>query len=154
MRQMETKETNKRWKKGYVSGSFDMFHIGHLNLIKRAKEHCNHLIVGVTTDEEALNIKRKKPIIPFEERVEIVKSIRFVDNVVPEDNSDKLVAFNRLHFNVIFKGDDWKGTAKWNKYEEEFLKRNVKVIYFPYTDGTSSTLLSKYLQESMHDHTV
>lgn len=137
----------EKYKIGYTTGVYDLFHIGHLNLLKRAKEKCDFLIVGVTTDEETLRIKKKTPIIPFEERIEIVNSIKYVDQAVPEDNTDKLLAWENLKFNAIFKGDDWKGTAKWNNYEEEFSKRGVDVVYFSYTEGTSSTLLTKLLYE-------
>ena len=132
-------------KIGYTTGVYDLFHVGHLNLLKRAKENCEYLIVGVTTDEEVMRVKNKKPIIPFQERIEIIKSIKFIDQAVPEDNTDKLIAWESHRFNVIFKGDDWKGTSKWIEYESEFSKRGVDVVYFPYTAGTSSTLLSKYL---------
>jgi len=133
---------------GYTSGVFDLFHIGHLNLLKRAKENCDYLIVGVTTDEEVIRLKNKKPIIPFEERIEIVKSLKYVDEVFIERNSDKLLAWDIIKFNVIFKGDDWKGTQKWIMYEQEFEKRNVKVVYFPYTKDTSSTDISKKINAS------
>lgn len=135
----------KKYKVGYTTGVFDLFHIGHLNLLKQAKDNCDYLIVGVTTDEETIRIKNKKPIIPFEERIEIIRNIKFVDKAVPEESSNKLVAWDIYKFNVIFKGDDWKGTLKWVQYESEFTKLGVDVIYFPYTDGTSSTLLGKYL---------
>lgn len=131
---------------GYTTGVFDLFHIGHLNVLKNAKKECDYLIVGVTTDEEVENVKNKKPIIPFEERIEIVKAIRYVDEVVPEHNTDKLAAWNTLKFNRIFKGDDWKGTPKWNYYENEFTKNGVEVIYFGYTKGTSSTEIRSVLQ--------
>ena len=135
----------KKYKVGYTTGVFDLFHIGHLNLLKQAKDKCDYLIVGVTTDEEAIRIKNKKPIIPFEERIEIIRNIKFVDKAVPEENSDKLVAWDLYRFDVIFKGDDWKGTFKWLEYEREFSKLGVDVVYFPYTEGTSSTLLTKCL---------
>ena len=135
----------KKYKIGYTTGVYDLFHIGHLNLLKRAKEKCDVLIVGVTTDEETLRIKKKTPIIPFKERIEIVRSIKYVDQTVPESSTDKLLAWENLKFNAIFKGDDWKGTAIWNYYEEEFSKRGVDVVYFSYTEGTSSTLLAKLL---------
>lgn len=134
---------------GYTTGVFDLFHIGHLNILKKAKDECDYLIVGVTTDEEVQRVKNKKPIIPFEERMEIVKSIRFVDEVVPEEDTDKLKAWENLKFNRIFKGDDWKGTPKWNKYEEEFSKNNVEVVYFGYTKGTSSTEIRQILQSKL-----
>jgi glycerol-3-phosphate cytidylyltransferase len=133
-------------KIGYTTGVFDLFHIGHLNILKKAKEHCDYLIVGVTTDEEVKRVKNKNPIICFDERREIVGSIKYVDQVVPEHDTDKLKAWESLRYNIIFKGDDWKGSPKWNKYEEEFSKINVEVCYFPYTDGTSSTILREFIQ--------
>ena len=136
-----------QYKIGYTTGVFDLFHIGHLNIIQRAKENCEHLIVGVTTDEEAFRLKGRNPVIPFDERFEIVQSIKYVDQVVPEDDADKLKAWEKYKFDVIFKGDDWKNTEKWNNYEDEFSRREVAVVYFPYTKGTSSTLLNKVLSE-------
>lgn len=132
---------------GYTTGVFDLFHIGHLNILKKAKENCDYLIVGVTTDEEAYRLKKKKPIIDFNERIEIVKSVRYVDEVYAEKDSDKLKAWETLNFNIIFKGSDWKGSKKWNNYEIEFNKRNVEVMYFTYTEGTSSTYLKSVLEE-------
>lgn len=134
---------------GYTTGVFDLFHIGHLNVLKKARENCDYLIVGVTTDEEVKRVKNKIPIIPFEERAEIVKAIRYVDEVVPETNTDKLKAADTISFNRIFKGDDWKGTPKWKKYEEEFSKKEIDVMYFPYTKGTSSTHLRNILDNLM-----
>lgn len=130
---------------GYTTGVFDMFHIGHLNILKNARSRCDHLIVGVTTDELAFELKNRKPIIPFEERISIVKSIHFVDQAVPEKEQDKLAAWDLLRFDIIFKGSDWQGTEKWNKLEKEFQTKNVEVLYFPYTDHTSSSTLRKYL---------
>ena len=132
-------------KIGYTTGVFDLFHIGHLNILRNAKEYCDYLIVGVTTDEEVVRIKNRTPIIPYEERMKIVEAIKFVDRAVPEDDADKLLAWKELRFNIIFKGDDWKGTPKWLKYEEEFSKLGVEVRYFPYTEGTSSTTLREVL---------
>lgn len=137
----------KKYKIGYTTGVYDLFHIGHLNILKKAKEQCEYLIVGVTTDKEVLRVKNKKPIIPFEERLDIVQSIKYVDKAVPEHDVDKLLAWEEYRFNVIFKGDDWKGSPKWLKYEEEFAKRNVEVVFFPYTKGTSSTELRKVLDQ-------
>lgn len=136
-------------KIGYTTGVFDLFHIGHLNILKKAKEQCDYLIVGVTTDEEVERVKNKKPVISYEERVQIVEAIRYVDRVVPENDTDKLKAWDQLKFHRIFKGDDWKGTEKWNNYEEEFSKRNVEVVYFSYTKGTSSTQIRQVLQLSI-----
>jgi glycerol-3-phosphate cytidylyltransferase len=134
-------------KIGYTTGVFDLFHIGHLNILSNAKKYCDYLIVGVTTDEEVMRIKNRMPIIPFKERLKIVEAIKFVDKAVPENNEDKIMAWKEYQFNIIFKGDDWKGTSKWLKYEEEFSKLNVQVKYFPYTEGTSSTTLRDVLSK-------
>lgn len=136
---------------GYTTGVFDLFHIGHLNILKKAKQECDYLIVGVTTDEEVERVKKKRPIIPFNERVEIVKAIRYVDEVIPENDTDKLKAAETICFDRIFKGDDWKGTPKWNKYEEEFKKENIEVVYFSYTKGTSSTHLRNVLDTILNN---
>ena len=129
---------------GYTTGVFDLFHIGHLNLLRKAKEQCDHLIVGVSTDELVM-YKHKHAVIPFEERIEIVKAIKYVDEVVPQANMNKMEAWEKLHFNVMFVGDDWKGTPKWDAYEKQFAEVGVKIVYFPYTKGTSSTLINEVL---------
>lgn len=134
----------KKYKVGYTTGVFDLFHIGHLNILRKAKEQCEYLIVGVTTDE-LVSYKNKKSVIPFEERIEIVRAIKYVDEAVPQESMDKMDAWDRLHFDVMFVGDDWKGTEKWLKYEEQFQKVGVDIVYFPYTKGVSSTLLNKVL---------
>lgn len=128
---------------GYTTGVYDMFHIGHLNIIKRAKEQCDYLIVGVSTDELVKTEKNKIPIIPFEQRYEIVKAIRYVDAVVPQNNKNKLEAYFKYKFNKMFVGSDWQGTPQWEKFEKEFKPYNVKIIYLPHTDGISSTDLRK-----------
>ena len=130
---------------GYTTGVFDLFHIGHLNIIRRAKEKCDKLIVGVTTDELLQVYKNKSPIIPFEERISIVKSIKYVDEVVPQEDMDKISHWEKLKFNVVFVGDDWQNTDKWNKIESDFNDVGVAVVYFPYTKGTSSTLINDIL---------
>lgn len=129
---------------GYTTGVFDLFHIGHLNLLRKAKEKCDKLIVGVTTDDLVM-YKNKRSVIPFEERIKIVGAIKYVDEVVPQYDMDKLDAHNRIKFDVMFVGSDWKGTKKWNKIESDFKQIGVRVIYFPYTKGTSSTLINKTL---------
>lgn len=134
-------------KKGYTTGVFDLFHIGHLNILKNAKENCDYLIVGVTTDEEAERLKGNKPIIPFEERIAIVKAIGYVDEVYEEHNSDKLIAWEELKFDCLFKGDDWKDNPKFDRYKREFDKRGVQIQFFPYTKGTSSTHLKRVLNQ-------
>ena len=130
---------------GYTTGVFDLFLIGHLNIIRRAKEKCDKLIVGVTTDELLQVYKNKSPIIPFEERISIVKSIKYVDEVVPQEDMDKMSHWEKLKFNVVFVGDDWQNTDKWNKIESDFNDVGVAVVYFPYTKGTSSTLINDIL---------
>lgn len=130
---------------GYTSGVFDLLHIGHLNILRRAKEHCDFLIVGVSTDELVENYKHKKPIVPFEERIEIVSAMRYVDRVVPQETLNKLAAWEKYHFDVMFHGDDWKGSPLFS--EAELAGHGVKIIYFPYTKNVSSTMRSKMLQE-------
>lgn len=131
-------------KIGYTTGVYDLFHIGHLNLLRKAKAQCDYLIVGVSTDD-LVGYKGKHSVIPFEERKEIVKAIRYVDEVVTQENMDKLGAWKKYHFNVMFVGDDWKGTDKWNKIEKDLAEVGAKVVYFPYTKGTSSTLINETL---------
>lgn len=135
----------KKYRVGYTTGVFDMFHIGHLNILRRAKEQCDYLIVGVSTDELVKEYKNKTPIIPFEERAEIVRSIDCVDRVIAQENRDKYEAWGELKFDVMFVGDDWKGKPLFMKVEEEFKKVGVDVVYFPYTKDTSSTILREKL---------
>ncbi len=134
---------------GYTTGVFDLFHIGHLNILRRAKEECDYLIVGVTTDELAFKLKNKKPIIPFNERCEIIKHINCVDKVIPQNEINELNDYERLKFNKIFKGSDWQNTEKWNKLENIFKQKGVKVIYFPYTQNTSSSMIRKILEDKI-----
>lgn len=135
----------KTYKIGYTTGVFDLFHIGHLNVLKRAKEQCDYLIVGVSTDEVVKNYKHKCPVIPFEERVEIVSAIRYVDRVVPQTNMDKISAWNQLHFDVMFHGDDWKGSDMYTEIQRQFDERGVALVFLPHTRGTSSTMLAERL---------
>lgn len=118
-----------------------MFHIGHLNVIRRAKEQCEHLIVGVTTDELCYMRKKKYPIICEADRVDIVKAIRYVDEVVPQEDMDKLAAVKKYHVDAVFVGSDWKGTDAWNQYEKEFAEVGCTVVYLDHTEGISSTIL-------------
>lgn len=129
---------------GYTAGVYDLFHIGHLNLLKNAKGICDKLIVGITTDDLVI-YKGKHAMIPYEDRLEIVRSIKYVDAVVPQSNMDKLAMCKKLGASYLFVGDDWYGTEKWESYEKEFVQAGVKIIYFPYTKGISSTLISKTL---------
>lgn len=134
-----------KYKVGYTTGVYDMFHVGHLRLIQRAKEMCEHLIVGVSTDELVQSYKGKTPIVPFEERKEIVAACRYVDEVVPQTTMDKLEAWHTLHFDVMFHGDEWKGTPLYNTYEQEFAKVGAEIVYFAHTEGISSTILANKL---------
>lgn len=131
----------KKYKVGYTSGVFDMFHVGHLNILRRAKELCDFLIVGVSTDDVVQSYKNKTPIIPYEQRVSIVEAIRYVDKVVPQDSMDKMEMWKEIHFDVMFHGDEWKGTDLYNKYEEDFLKVGVHIEYLSHTEGVSSSIL-------------
>ena len=126
---------------GYTTGVFDMFHIGHLNILRRAKEQCDYLIVGVSTDELVLKEKNHHPIIPFEDRCQIVESIKFVDKVVPQIDKNKLGAWEKYKFHKMFVGSDWKGTDAWNLFEKQFAPLNVEIVYLNHTDGISSTML-------------
>lgn len=137
----------KKYKVGYTTGVYDMFHVGHLNLLKRAKEQCDFLIVGVTTDE-LVSYKGTKAVIPFEDRCQIVEAIRYVDKVVPQENMDKMQAWENYKFDVMFVGDDWKGTEKWNQLEKDFAKVGVDIVYFPYTKKISSTKLREQLKNN------
>lgn len=135
---------------GYTAGVFDMFHIGHLNIIKNAKSHCDCLIVAVSTDELVESYKHKSPVIPFENRKAIVESIRYVDKVVPQisvDIESKKKAALENHVDVMFVGDDWKGTEKWNRIEHELALVGVKVMYLPHTNGISSSILRDITQK-------
>ena len=131
---------------GYTTGVFDLFHIGHLNLLKNAKGMCDKLIVGVTVDE-LMKYKGKEAMIPFEDRIEIVRACRYVDAAVPQYDMDKLTACRKLGATVLFVGDDWYETEKWKKYEEEFRAAGIKIVYFPYTRGTSSTKITRALRQ-------
>lgn len=131
---------------GYTAGVFDLFHIGHLNLLKNAKGLCDYLIVGVTTDDLVV-YKGKHALIPFEDRIEIVRSIKYVDAAVPQYDMDKVTMCKKLKAKRLFVGDDWYGTEKWNEYENELREYGVEVIYFPYTKGVSSTLINQALIE-------
>lgn len=137
----------KKYKIGYTTGVFDMFHIGHLNILKRAKEQCEYLIVGVSTDEVVEEYKHKVPIIPFDERCAIVSAIKYVDKVVPQTSMDKMEAYEKLHFNAIFHGSDWKGSDMYNNIISEFSKIGVDMVFLPHTDGVSSTAIREKLNE-------
>jgi len=134
---------------GYVPGGFDLFHIGHLNILTAARERCDRLIVGVATDESLMAMKGREPVIPFEERIEIVRSLKIVDEAVPDHSQDKRVAYRLNPFDVLFKGSDWQGTVKGVLLEQEMAEVGAKVVYFPYTEWTSSTRLRAYLDAAL-----
>ncbi|MCC6497753.1 MAG: adenylyltransferase/cytidyltransferase family protein [Propionibacteriaceae bacterium] len=132
---------------GYVPGAWDMFHIGHLNLLNRARENCDWLVAGVVTDETLFAMKGKYPIVSLDERLAIVAAIGIVDEAVVDQSANKLAAWEQVHFDVLFKGDDWRGTAKGLKLEQAMATVGARVHYFPYTLNTSSTELRRALGE-------
>lgn len=131
---------------GYTAGVYDLFHIGHLNLLKNAKGMCDYLVVGVSVDE-LVTYKGKHAMIPFEDRIEIVRSCKYVDAAIPQYDMDKLSACKKLGAKILFVGDDWYGTKKWCEYEKNFNAEGIKIIYFPYTKGISSTKITEALQK-------
>ena len=136
----------KKYKIGYTTGVFDLFHIGHLNILRRAKELCDCLIVGVSTDECVKIYKNKTPIIPFEQRCEIVGAIRYVDKVIPQISMNKMMAWEELHFDVLFHGSDWQNSDMYNKIIEDFSPLGVDVVFLPHTDGICSSDLIKKIK--------
>lgn len=131
----------KKYKVGYTQGVYDMFHIGHLNLINHAKEYCDYLIVGINADELVASYKNKIPVICQEERRMIVANIKAVDEAVIATSLDKIEAWNQFHFDAIFIGDDWKGNARWAQTEIDLQPYGAEVVYLPHTEGVSSTML-------------
>jgi len=136
---------------GYTTGVYDMFHIGHLNVIQRAKAQCDYLIVGVSTDELVRNEKNKTPVISYEERATIVAALKYVDEVVPQPDKNKKDAWKKYHFDKMFVGSDWQGTPQWKKFEEEFAPLGVEIVYLPHTDGVSSTQLTDFIKNTLGD---
>jgi glycerol-3-phosphate cytidylyltransferase len=135
----------KKYKLGYSSGVYDLFHVGHLNILKRAKEQCDFLIVAVSTDELVGSYKNKLPVIEFAERVAIVEAIKYVDKVVPQQTRNKMEAYEKYKFDVMFVGDDWRGTPLWVELEDNLAKKGSEVVYFSYTKEVSSTFLKEVL---------
>ncbi len=131
----------KKYKIGYTQGVYDMFHIGHLNLINKAKESCERLIVGVNADSLVREYKKKNPVISEDERCEIVKNIKAVDDCIITHTLDKIEMHEKVGFDVIYIGDDWKDNERWKKTTIELKKINVDVVFLPYTKGISSTQL-------------
>lgn len=140
-----------KYKIGYTTGVFDMFHIGHLNILRRAKEQCDYLIVGVSTDKNVESYKHKTPVIPYEQRKAIVEAIRYVDEVVPQEDMDKFGAWQRLHFDVMFHGSDWKGSEMFIETEKQLASVGCDVVFIPHTSGVSSTVLTKKADNSIKD---
>ena len=138
---------DKKYKIGYTTGVFDMFHIGHLNILKKAKEQCEYLVVGVTTDELCFARKNKYPIICESERIAIVEAIRYVDKVVSQCDMNKIEAVKDCGADVVFVGSDWKGTPSWDDYEKQFSEIGCTVVYLDHTDGISSTILRERLNK-------
>lgn len=135
--------------RGYVPGGFDLFHIGHLNILRAARERCDHLTVGVATDEALMAMKGRAPVIPFVERLDIVSSLKIVDEAVPDHAQDKRVAYRSHPFDVLFKGSDWQDTVKGVLLEQEMAEVGARVVYFPYTERTSSTMLREFMSSAM-----
>ena len=127
---------------GYTCGVYDLLHVGHINLLKNAKSMCDKLIVGLTTDE-GVRYKFKNTILKYDDRKKILESLKYVDSVIPQKDTDKVLAWNKIKFNILFVGDDWYNTPKWNGFENELKKYNVKIVYFPYTQSCSTTLIKK-----------
>lgn len=140
----------KKYKKGYTTGVFDLFHIGHLNVLKESKKKCDHLIVGVTTDE-LVSYKNTEAFVPFEERIQIVECVKYVDEVCAQVNMNKMEAWDKIKFDVVFVGSDWKNTEKWNLIEKNFNKIGVDVVYFDYTVTTSSTKIRQKINEKLDE---
>lgn len=142
----------KKYRVGYTQGTYDMFHIGHLNLINHAKELCEYLVVGVNADELVKEYKHKTPVINENERAEIVRNIKAVDRCEITYTLDKIVAHSLFHYDAIFIGDDWKGNARWEKTEADLKQIGVDLVYLPYTDGVSSTDLTSVIKTILNDH--
>jgi len=132
---------------GYTTGVFDLFHVGHARILKNARALCDRLIVGVSTDELVWDYKQKKPVIPFNERLEVVASNRYVDVAVAQVNRDKMEAWQRYKFQRMFVGDDWFKSDKWQGLDKEFEDLGVEIVYFPYTESTSSSMITNTLIE-------
>tara|TARA_A100001035_G_C27719584_1_gene471219 strand:+ start:386 stop:817 length:432 start_codon:yes stop_codon:yes gene_type:complete len=132
---------------GYTTGVFDLFHVGHVRILKKAKSLCDKLIVGVSTDTVVKKYKNKKPIIPYSERVEVIKNSRYVDMVVPQNTLDKFISWKKLKYDIILVGDDWFASKKWKLLDKKFKELGVRIIYLPYTKKTSSTKINNILNQ-------
>jgi glycerol-3-phosphate cytidylyltransferase len=140
-------EARPKFDVGYSSGVFDMFHVGHLNLLRRARNYCHHLVVGVASDEYVENLKGRLPVVPCDERIDIISALGIVDEVVIDRSEDKLAIWQQRPFDVIFKGNDWQGTPKGYRLERAMAEVGAEVVYFPYTRHTSSSMLRAFLTD-------
>lgn len=140
-------EARPKFDVGYSSGVFDMFHVGHLNLLRRARNYCHHLVVGVASDEYVDHLKGRPPVVPCDERIDIISALGIVDEVVIDRSEDKLAIWQQRPFDVIFKGNDWQGTPKGYRLERTMGELDVAVVYFPYTRHTSSSMLRTFLTD-------
>lgn len=141
----------KKYKVGFTTGVFDLFHVGHLNLLERCKEQCEYLIVAVCGDDYVRNVKNKEPVYNENDRMRILAALKCVDKVVPisiEDTEDKMAALEKFKFDVLFSGDDWKGTERYNRTEEQFAKLGVSIEYLPYTQGISTSLTKEKIKKN------
>ncbi|MCI8949035.1 MAG: adenylyltransferase/cytidyltransferase family protein [Lachnospiraceae bacterium] len=150
----QTKEERgepKKYHIGYIAGVFDLFHVGHLNMFKRAKEQCDYLIVGVVSDESVMNNKKTMPCMSFEERIELVRACRYVDEAVeiPTDNGDTDEAYRRYHFDVQFSGSDYASDPAWLAKKTYLEKRGAQMVFFPYTQTTSSTKIKELIEKKL-----
>ena len=140
--------THKTYRVGYASGVFDMFHVGHLNLLRSARSRCSYLVVGVASDEYADQVKGRSPVVPCDERIEIISALGIVDEVVIDRSVDKTLIWQQRPFDAIFKGTDWQGTPKGYRLERAMAEVGADVVYFPYTRQTSSTLLRTFFDDT------
>ena len=131
---------------GYTTGVFDLFHIGHVNLLRNARSLCDRLVVGVSTDG-LVECKRQRPIIPYHERIEVVRACEYVDVAIPQFDMNKVEAVRKLHASVLFVGDDWYQNESWDEYEGALKELSCDIVYFPYTQGTSSTIINQTLED-------
>lgn len=132
---------------GYTTGVFDLFHAGHVRILKKAKSLCDKLIVGASTDRLVKKYKNKYPVLKHKERIEVVKSIKYVDYVVSQNTLNKFTSWKKLKYDFIFVGDDWFATKKWMKLDKEFKTLGVRIVYLPYTKGISSTKINNILNK-------
>lgn len=140
-------ETKKRFKVGYTTGTFDLFHVGHLNILEKAKENCEYLIVGVSTDELVKEYKGESPVISFEDRIRIIRALKCVDKAIPQRTMNKLDVLEDIQYDVLFHGDDWKNTEMYNEIEEKLAEKNISCVYFPYTKSISTQNIKEKVKQ-------